>query len=195
MIQRNVQLEAHFVDDLLDITRISRGRIELVRAPMDLHEAIAHAVEISRTDIEARGQRLTVALEAREHELDADVQRLQQVVWNLLKNASKFTPDGGEIRLRSRNEPGHIVVEVQDTGIGFEAGEEERIFTAFEQASEAVTRKFGGLGLGLAISKATVDAHGGTIRAVSPGADQGATFTVHLPLTAPDNGSQHQVLP
>ena len=109
--------------------------------------------------------------------------RLQQVFWNLLKNAAKFTPDGGSIRLTSRNEPGRIVVTVVDTGIGFEAGVAEQIFEPFGQASVAVTQKFGGLGLGLAIAKAAVDGHGGELRARSSGPGKGATFTVVLPLS------------
>jgi signal transduction histidine kinase len=111
--------------------------------------------------------------------------RLQQVFWNLLKNASKFTPDGGAIRVTSRNEPGRVLVEIADNGVGFELHDAERIFDAFAQANRAVTREFGGLGLGLAISKATVDAHGGMLRATSPGPGKGATFTVELPLGHP----------
>lgn len=182
MIQRNVQLEARFVDDLLDVTRINRGKMEVVKGRMDLHDAILHAVEISRADADARGQRLTVTLEAREHVVQGDSERLQQVIWNLLKNASKFTPDGGTIALRSWSGSGRIFVEVKDTGMGFEPATASRIFVAFEQANEDVARRFGGLGLGLAISKATVDAHGGRIEASSEGLNLGATFTINLPL-------------
>ncbi|MGV3530739.1 MAG: PAS domain-containing sensor histidine kinase [Chthoniobacteraceae bacterium] len=189
MIQRNVQLEARFVDDLLDVTRITRGKMELVTERIDLHGAVLHAVDISRGDIEARGQQLTVALEAAEHMLEGDSERLQQVVWNLLKNASKFTPDGGSIHLHSWNDRGCILVEVRDTGLGFEPGAEDRIFEAFEQANLEVSRRFGGLGLGLAISKATVDAHGGHIWASSDGVHRGASFTIKLPLSAASNSS------
>ena len=189
MIQRNVQLEARFVDDLLDVTRITRGKMELVTERIDLHGAILHAVEISRGDIEARSQQLTVALEAAEHMLEGDSERLQQVVWNLLKNASKFTPDGGRIDLRSWNDHGCILVEVRDTGLGFAPGSEDRIFGAFEQADIDVSRKFGGLGLGLAISKATVDAHEGIIRASSDGLQRGASFIMELPLASPIDSS------
>jgi len=191
MIQRNVGLEAQFIDELLDITRISRGKFELSREPMDLHAAIRLAAEIAAPDIEGKGQRLNFALEAAMHELSGDFKRLQQVFWNLLKNASKFTPEGGDITIRSRNEVAssgdaqHIVVEVIDVGIGFDAEAAERIFNAFTQANEFIAQEFGGLGLGLAISKATVDAHGGTIWGTSPGVRQGATFTVSLPFSAP----------
>ena len=182
MIQRNVQIEAHLIDDLLDVTRITRGKLEIVREPVDLHESVRRAVEVAAGDIQGKGQHITVELRAAEHELRGDSTRLQQIFWNLLKNASKFTPDGGAITVTSRNEPGRIVVEVADTGIGFEPEAVNRIFQAFEQANPDVTRQYGGLGLGLAISKATADAHGGGLRARSEGRGRGAVFTVDLPL-------------
>ena len=189
MIERNVQIEAHLIDDLLDLTKITRGKLEIVRQPMDLHQAVQHAVEITAADVQGKSQQVTVALDAAEHNLQGDTTRLQQVFWNLLKNASKFTPDGGSIRITSRNEPGRVVVEISDTGIGFEAEAATRIFDAFTQANDEVMQKFGGLGLGLAISKATVDAHGGSLRARSEGRGQGAIFTVELPLSV-ENGEK-----
>jgi two-component system CheB/CheR fusion protein len=182
MIRRNIQIESRFVDELLDITKIERGKMELMREPMDVHEAIEHAVEVSQPDVEAKAQQLTVALEAPEHHLEGDFSRLQQVVWNLLKNASKFTPGGGEIQLRTRNEAGALVIEVTDTGIGLEPGAAARIFEPFTQADAAITREYGGLGLGLAIAKASVLGHGGEIRVESQGPGRGATFLVALPL-------------
>ncbi len=183
MIQRNVQLEAHFIDDLLDVTRISHGKLEIAREEMDLHEAATRAVEVSTPDIEAKGQTLTVALDAAEHRLRGDSSRLQQALWNLLKNASKFTPSGGRISLRSHNvSPGWLVFEVTDSGIGMDAVVLEKIFNPFEQADPSITREFGGLGLGLAIAKATVEAHGGELRASSDGLDKGSVFTLSLPL-------------
>ena len=188
MIQRNVTLEAQFIDELLDLTRISRGKFELSREPVDLHDVIRLAAEVALPDIEAKSQRLHFELNAERHELPGDVKRLQQVFWNLLKNAAKFTPERGAITIRTRNEPAApdspelIVIEVSDDGIGFDPEAAERIFTAFTQASEEITQKFGGLGLGLAISKVTVDAHQGTLGASSAGSGQGATFTVCLPL-------------
>jgi two-component system, chemotaxis family, CheB/CheR fusion protein len=156
---------------------------------MDLHHAVRLAAEIVMPDMAGRTQRLNLALDANAHELSGDFKRLQQVFWNLLKNASKFTPEGGEIAIRSRNEPGssnepaRIVVEVTDTGIGFNAGAPERIFEAFTQANEAIIQEYGGLGLGLAIARAVVKAHDGEIRGESAGHNQGATFTVRLPLS------------
>jgi signal transduction histidine kinase len=182
MIRRNVVLESRLVDDLLDVTRIARGKMEIHREPMDLHDAIRHAVEICRPDIEARNHRLGVLLYAASHRLQGDFARLQQVVWNLLKNACKFTPSGGAIVLRTRNEADSIVLEVEDSGIGVEQEALERIFDPFTQASTDIMRRYGGLGLGLAISKASVDAHGGSIQVESEGADRGTSFRVMLPL-------------
>ena len=185
MIGRNVALEVSFIDEMLDLTRLSRGKLELARAPLDLHEAVRRAVEVSQPDIEAKNQRLTVALDAPASRLDGDFARLQQVFWNLLKNASKFTPEGGEIALRTHasGTPGWIAAEVTDTGIGMEASELPKVFGAFEQANTDIARDFGGLGLGLSIVKLTVEAHGGTIRADSPGPGRGSVFTVILPLS------------
>jgi PAS domain S-box-containing protein len=184
MIRRNVKIEAQFIDDMLDVTRIERGKLELVCQPMDLHQALRHALEVADPDIQEKKQTLTVSLEATQHELVGDFTRLQQAFWNLLKNASKFTPEGGPIRVSSRNEDGCVCIEVCDGGIGFEPGAEERIFNPFVQADSSVTQKFGGLGLGLAITKATIDGHGGKLTASSKGPDRGATFIVALPLGA-----------
>jgi two-component system, chemotaxis family, CheB/CheR fusion protein len=182
MIRRNVQMEARFIDDLLDLTRIEHGKIEILHEEVDVHEAIRHAVEISAPDMEAKGQRFEMALDAARHTLRGDMNRLQQVFWNLLKNGSKFTPRAGVIRLRSYEESGRILVVIADGGIGMEQAALQKIFHPFEQADESIARIFGGLGLGLAIARATVEAHGGQISAASAGRDQGATFTVSLPL-------------
>ncbi len=184
MIKRNVELETRFIDDMLDMTRIDRGKMEIVCREMDLHEAIERAVEVSTPDLEAKGQPLTVRLEAAERRVIGDFARLQQVFWNLLKNASKFTPAGGAIHVRSRQAGmGQVTVEITDTGIGMDPEAVERVFRPFEQADVNITREFGGLGLGLAIAKGTVEAHDGTLRASSPGPGQGATFSVTLPTT------------
>ena len=185
MIERNVQLEARFIDDLLDVTRISHGKMEIVREDMDLHQAAMRAMEISAPDLEKKRQPLSLALDAAAHHVSGDFARLQQAMWNLLKNASKFTPEGGAISLRSYNESDGVVIAVADTGIGMDAEVLARIFHPFEQADPSITRQFGGLGLGLAIAKATVDAHEGRIQVSSPGRGQGATFTIWLPLVAP----------
>jgi two-component system CheB/CheR fusion protein len=182
MILRNIRLESHLIDDLLDLTRISRGTLEIVREPVDMHQAIRAAVEVCAADFESRQQRLTLALAAPSARVVGDADRLQQVVWNLLKNASKFTPRGGEIDLATHEGAGHLEIRVRDSGIGIDPHALPRIFDAFVQGGTWVAREFGGLGLGLAISQATIAAHGGSLRAHSAGRGQGATFTLELPL-------------
>ena len=190
LIRRNVRIEAHLIDDLLDLTRVSRGTFDVLSEPMDVHEAIRGAIEISEPDIRSKNQTLSVALEAAEHRLKGDFNRLQQAVWNLLKNAAKFTPVRGEISLATRNERGRLLIIISDNGFGIDAAVLPVIFDAFRQGSEWMASKFGGLGLGLAIAKATVEKHGGVIRAESPGPDLGAVFTIDLPLTD-DDGVTH----
>jgi two-component system CheB/CheR fusion protein len=183
MIERNVRLEAQFIDDLLDVTRMAHGKLERIQEPVDVHHAVRRAIEVIRPEIEAKHLALQVALEATRHHVLGDERRLQQVFWNLLGNAVKFTPPHGTIRVASHDNGRRITLEVEDTGTGFEPGDGERIFTAFEQADESVGRELGGLGLGLAIVKATVEAHGGVVRAHSAGRNRGATFRVELDLT------------
>ena len=186
MVRRNVEMEARLIDDLLDVTRIARGKIELSRSPVELCTVINRAVEVCKPDIEARGLHFEVDRgPSAPYWIEADAARLQQVFWNLLKNAIKFTPHGGCVGIRCRPEPGYVVAEVNDSGIGIDTEALPRIFNAFEQAERSITRQFGGLGLGLTISKALVEMHGGTIEAHSEGRGKGATFRVRLPLTAP----------
>jgi two-component system CheB/CheR fusion protein len=186
MVRRNAETEARLIDDLLDVTRIARGKIELTRSAVELCTVINRAVEVCRPDIDTRGLHFGVDLgPAAPYWVEADVPRLQQVFWNLLKNAIKFTPHGGCVGIRCRPNETHVVIEVNDSGIGIEPEALPRVFNAFEQVERSITRQFGGLGLGLAISKALVEMHGGKIDAHSEGRDRGATFRVRLPLTAP----------
>ena len=181
VLQRNVELEALLIDDLLDLTRIAHGKLELHNDAVDIHGTIEHALSISAGDITAKGIRVMRHFEAREHHCWADPARIQQVFWNLVKNAAKFTPNGGRIDIRTRNTGAHqIIIEVSDTGIGIDEKLMPRIFDAFEQGGHLITSKYGGLGLGLAISKRVVDLHSGTIAAHSAGPGRGATFTVTL---------------
>jgi two-component system CheB/CheR fusion protein len=185
MVRRNIELEARLIDDLLDVSRIAQGKIELARGTVELCTIINRAVEVCRPDIEARRLHFGVDFgPAAPYWVQADVPRLQQVFWNLLKNAIKFTPHGGCVGIRCRPEENHVIVEVSDSGIGIEREALSRIFNAFEQAERSITRQFGGLGLGLAISRALVEMHGGQIEAQSAGRDKGATFRVRLPLAA-----------
>lgn len=188
-IYRNIELEARLIDDMLDITRIARGKLELQLANLDVRPIIEHAIKTC-CGHEAAEKGIVCCEELTDGGLIArvDAGRMTQVFWNLLKNAIKFTPPGGRIYVRSRREENQgqrwLVVEVQDTGMGISSEVLPRVFGVFEQGDRAITRQFGGLGLGLAISKAIVDAHGGVITAESPGTDQGATFTVRLPLAS-----------
>jgi two-component system, chemotaxis family, CheB/CheR fusion protein len=190
MIRRNVELEARLIDDLLDLTRIARGKLELHPQWVDACEILNHAILICCTPEVASGRlRLEMGLTPGDHRVWADGPRLTQVFWNLLNNAVKFTSDGGSITVRSRieeDETGHqLVVEVSDTGIGIEPESLARVFDAFEQADRRITRRFGGLGLGLAVSKAILELHRGSLTAASAGRGFGATFTARLPIGLP----------
>ncbi|HSI34397.1 MAG TPA: PAS domain S-box protein [Tepidisphaeraceae bacterium] len=200
MVQRSVELEARLIDDLLDHARIARGMLELYREEVDVHALLWRAAETSSA---ADSYNKHVAVEARlsagRHIVHADATRLQQVFWNLLRNAVKFTPDGGTVTISTWNVPaaaagdgdgdgdgagGRLVIEVRDTGIGIDPGALPGIFEAFRQADESIGKRFGGLGLGLAICESLVKMHGGTIRAASDGDGHGSAFTVELPVTA-----------
>jgi PAS domain S-box-containing protein len=181
MLQRNVELEALLIDDLLDITRIAHDKLVLHNDAVDVHATLDHALSISAGDLGEKKIHVTRRFEAREHHCWADQARLQQVFWNLIKNASKFTPQDGHLDLSTRNNDVHqIVIEITDDGIGIDPGLIPRIFDAFEQGGRVVTSKYGGLGLGLTISKRVIDLHRGSISAQSAGAGQGATFVVTL---------------
>jgi two-component system CheB/CheR fusion protein len=172
------------IDDMLDLTRISRGKLSLQRRLTDAHELIGHAIEIVRDEIDTRRLNLCLALDAPEHKLRVDPARLQQVFWNVLRNACKFTPEKGTIFIRSFNEePDKISIEISDSGIGLEPNSHEKIFDAFEQ----VDSRKEGLGLGLAISKAIMVMHGGTIRARSEGLGKGTTFVITLTIEKEPN--------
>jgi len=184
MIERNVLLESRLIDDLLDMTRVERGEINLERCAIDLRMAIRRAVEVCSPDSEARGLTLEVDLGEEPIPVEADPDRIQQVIWNLLRNSIKFSPVGGNIRVGCHREDSSAVVEVSDDGVGIDPEFLPLIFNAFQQGGEDQRRKFGGLGLGLAISKKIVDLHGGTITAQSEGKGTGSTFSVTLPILA-----------
>lgn len=183
-IRRNVELEARLIDDLLDLTRIARQTIELHREVVDLHGVVEHALRICREGLPPN-KRLDCRLElqAERHLVWADPARMQQVFWNLINNAMKFTDAGGCITIRSfLPSPQVVRVEVVDNGLGIEPDRLTSIFNAFEQGDRQVTRRYGGLGLGLAICKSLMDLHGGSITAHSAGRGCGATFAIEMPL-------------
>ena len=181
MIRRNVELESQLIDDLLDLTRIAKDKLQLRFGPLDSHEVINNVVEICRPEAQARNLTLQLNLRAGGHHVLGDAAKYQQIVWNLLKNAIKFTAENGEITISSSNpEPQLLAIAVHDTGIGIEPEVMNRIFDPFEQGERAFQRRYGGLGLGLAISKSLAQAHGGTLIARSEGHDRGSTFILTM---------------
>ena len=178
-IRRNVELEGRLIGDLLDLTRVARGKLQLDFQQVDLNVLIRSAVDICQREDSAK---LTVDLNATRHHVRADGTRIQQVFWNLINNAQKFTPKDGSILVRSSDGPeGQVCVEIRDTGVGIEPEVLPKLFTAFEQGEIRAQRQFAGLGLGLAISRTLVEAHGGTIGAHSAGKGRGTVFSVMLP--------------
>ncbi|MBW4695465.1 MAG: PAS domain S-box protein [Lyngbya sp. HA4199-MV5] len=205
VIERNAKLQAELIEDLLDVSRILRGKLSLKVAPVDLVATIQAAIETVRLAAEAKAIEMQPRLEPQLGYVAGDANRLQQVVWNLLSNAVKFTPEGGRVavileetgngewgignrempnhsRLPTPNSPSYAQITVTDTGKGIAPDFLPYVFDYFRQSEAATTRKFGGLGLGLAIVRQLVELHGGTIWAASPGEGQGATFVVRLPL-------------
>jgi PAS domain S-box-containing protein len=184
MLRRNVGLETKLIDDLLDVTSITNGKFRLEVKPISIHSLLHDVVEIVCGEAEIRRQNLRLELTALEDTVDGDPVRLHQVFWNILKNAVKFTPHDGDIWIRTWNPgPAAIAIEVRDGGVGITALALPRIFGAFEQADQSMSRQFGGLGIGLTICKAIVDLHGGSIHAESAGQGKGARFHVELSLT------------
>jgi PAS domain S-box-containing protein len=181
IIKRNVQLQARLIDDLLDLTRITRGKLDLHVERVDAHPLIRQAIDIAKADIEKKKLNVSVQLDAEEHHIRADPVRIQQVFWNMINNAVKFTPPGGKIDIRTSNdERGRFQFEIIDNGIGIEVERQASLFAPFEQADPSVRRQFGGLGLGLAISKHLINLHGGTIEVHSRGRSYGSTFKLSL---------------
>ena len=181
MVCRNVELEARLIDDLLDLTRITRGKLQLHLRKSSAHDLLGHAMDIVREEIASRQLQLSVQFQASDHVVLADAARLQQVFWNVLRNASKFTPANGEVTVRTANpQPQALTIEISDTGIGIEPEHLGRVFEAFEQ----IGPRREGLGLGLAISKAIVEMHHGSIRAFSQGPGKGAKFVIDLQTAA-----------
>jgi PAS domain S-box-containing protein len=186
LIRRNIELEARLIDDLLDLTRIVNGKLELRRELVDVHVLLESALGMSQPDAAAKRLTINRRLAARRPVVLGDPVRIQQILWNLVRNAVKFTPAGGHVEIASEDAAGgdELRVSITDSGIGIDPEAMERIFTPFEQAGQEITREFGGLGLGLAISARLVELHGGRIAASSAGRNRGATFTIELPAAA-----------
>lgn len=183
VIDRNARAQVQLIDDLLDLSRIMTGKLRLDMHPVSFASVIEAAVDSAMPTARAKGIRLKAMLGASQDIVSADSTRLQQVVWNLLSNAIKFTPKGGQIQVLLQRVNSHIELSVSDTGIGIPANFISQVFERFSQRDSSASRTFGGLGLGLAICKQLVEAHGGSISAASQGEGLGATFCVRLPLS------------
>ncbi len=183
VIRRNVELEARLIDDLLDLTSIARGKLSLNFRTVSLDEVLHSALEMSTADIQAKSLQVKTRFEIEGARISGDAARLQQIIWNLVRNAVKFTPADGRIEVRVFKPDARCVsIVVSDTGIGISTEALPRIFSAFEQADESISKGFGGLGLGLAIASTLAQKHGGTLSAHSEGRGRGARFTLTLPV-------------
>src|SRR5262249_29370142 len=181
MMERQVQHMTRMVDDLLDVSRITRGKIELRKEVVDLASVVDRTVEAARPLIEDRRQGLTVDLPPPPPRLEADPTRLEQVVANLLNNAAKYTDHGGHVCLSARQEGGELVLRVRDTGVGIAADMLARIFEPFMQADRVLHQSQGGLGIGLTLVRRLVEMHAGTVTAHSDGPGKSSEFVVRLP--------------
>jgi PAS domain S-box-containing protein len=192
IVRGHIELEARLIDDLLDLTRIAHGKIDMQLHVIDLKDAIHLAISICRPAAQDKGVVLESHLADESLHVNADTVRLQQALWNLVRNSVKFTPPGGRVDVRARRVGDKLRVDVVDTGIGIPAESVGRIFNAFEQGDRSITREFGGLGLGLAITRAIVNLHGGQVSAASGGTGLGAIFTIVLPAAQSDLAAQNR---
>ena len=188
-IERNVKLQTQLIDDLLDIAKILRGKLSINAVPVDLTVVIESALETVRTAAVSKSILLRSVL-PNIGQVSGDTNRLQQIIWNLLSNAIKFTPQGGQVEVYLERVDHYAQIVVSDTGKGISPDFLPHIFESFRQEDVSITRTYGGLGLGLAIVRQLVEAHGGMIQASSPGEGQGATFTVQLPMLNPTAAAQ-----
>lgn len=182
IMRRNIELEARLIDDLLDLTRITRGKLRLQLSSTDVHECLRNAIDITHGGMDAKQLRLDVHLDARKTHIDADFARIHQVFWNILRNAVQYTPSGGRITVRTRNDDGVVTTEITDSGEGIDPEFLPHVFDTFAQSPRHAMRAAGGVGLGMAIARSVVDLHGGTIEAESQGIGRGSVFRVRLPL-------------
>ncbi len=182
-IERNARVQSQIINDLLDMSRIISGKVQLDVQAIDLNDVINAAIDAVKLSIEAKKLRLRVTLDARAGRLRGDPNRLQQVFWNLLTNAVKFTPSGGHINVLMERVNSHVEVTVEDSGMGIQPEFLSFVFDRFRQADASTTRRQGGLGLGLSIVKHLVELHGGQVRVKSAGEGQGATFVIALPIS------------
>ncbi|MEY2512307.1 MAG: hypothetical protein QOE26_3070, partial [Verrucomicrobiota bacterium] len=181
MMRRNIELESQLIDDLLDLTRITKDKLQLDVQPVDAHQAVRNVIEMCASEAHAKKLQVRLDFGATDFRVMADPAKFQQIIWNLFKNAIKFTGENGVIAISSANHLPHILsLSLSDTGIGIEPEIMERIFNPFEQGERSFQRRFGGLGLGLTISKSLAQAHGASLIAKSEGTGRGATFLLTM---------------
>jgi len=183
-IERNTRVQAQLINDLLDVSRIVAGKLQIDERPVDLRAVIEHGLDSVRREIENRRHTVSCMIDREAAWVSGDAVRLEQIVVNLVGNAAKFTPEGGHVDVRLERHAGLARITVSDTGQGIEPAMLPYVFESFRQADSSSTRRHGGLGLGLAIVRRLVMLHGGRVEATSAGRGHGATFTVHLPLLA-----------
>jgi signal transduction histidine kinase/ActR/RegA family two-component response regulator len=181
VIERNARVQSQMIEELLDVSRIAAGRVRLNLADVPVSSAVDAAIESVRPAAEAKGITIARQIETTTQTVSADPRRLQQILWNILSNAVRFTSQGGRVRVSAREHDGQVEIAVADTGAGISAEFLPWVFERFRQADSSTTRAHGGLGLGLAIVRDLVKLHGGTVKAESDGEGQGSTFTVRLP--------------
>lgn len=192
MMERQVNHLIRLVDDLLDVSRITNRKIDLKKAPVELNSILASAVEISRPQIDSRQHQLTLAFPAEPVVMHADATRLGQAIANLLNNAAKYTPQGGQIWLTAQAAAGKVTVSVKDSGVGIDPSMHEHVFEMFTQVDHSLSREQGGLGIGLTLAKTLIELHEGSLMVRSEGAGRGSEFTVSIPVNAPADMSQPQ---
>lgn len=181
VIERNAKVQSELISDILFVSRIITGKLTLNLEPIELIPVIEESIEVVLPSIEAKNIRLSISLDPKIKQINADPERLKQVFWNILSNAAKFTPEGGEINISAFLKDRHIEIEISDSGIGIKPEFLPFVFERFRQADNSYTRKIGGLGLGLAIVRHLVELHNGSVGVKSEGANRGATFTIKLP--------------
>jgi signal transduction histidine kinase/CheY-like chemotaxis protein len=190
MMRRNIELESQLIDDLLDLTRITKNKLHLQLEQVNAHQAVRNVIEMCASEANSKNLKMPVDLRASDFQVMADPAKFQQIIWNLVKNAIKFTGENGVITLSSANHLPHILtLAIADTGIGIEPEIMERIFNPFEQGERSFERRFGGLGLGLTISKSLAQAHGASLIAKSEGGERGATFLLTMKTAQLDESS------
>ena len=193
-IERSAKLQSQLIEDILDVSRVITGKLRLNKGPVDMATVVNAAIDSVQLAVESKGVQLQVVMDPLARRVYGDAVRLQQVVWNLLSNAIKFTPNGGQIRVNLERADSSARIIVSDTGIGISSDFLPYVFDRFRQADGSSTRRFGGLGLGLALVRHLIEMHGGTVRVDSPGEDRGSTFTISVPLmTSQERASQNSI--